>query len=130
MNSGHELGMSRMASTRSGRSASTEILSDTHTSCPVRRLRSRSFLVNPITRTTPATRHGRALARSVADIPGSALSSSDSLVVGPGGVLVVDGVGFEAAVEDADEAVGDLAQRGLVADAAVAELLVVGLCAW
>jgi len=30
-------------------------------------------------------------------------------VVCPGGVFVVDGVGFQAAVEDADEAVGELA---------------------
>jgi hypothetical protein len=39
-------------------------------------------------------------------------------------------VGLEAAVQDADEAVGELAQCGLVADLSGAELLVVGLGAW
>jgi hypothetical protein len=47
-------------------------------------------------------------------------------VVAPGGVFVVGRVGPQAAVEDADEAVGDLTQGGLVADVAGAELLVVG----
>jgi hypothetical protein len=47
----------------------------------------------------------------------------------PGGVFVVAGVGLEAAVEDADEAVGELTQRCLVADVPIAELLVVGVCA-
>jgi hypothetical protein len=42
-------------------------------------------------------------------------------------VFVVGGSGFEAAVQDADEAVGESAQRGLVADVAVAQLLVVRL---
>ena len=45
----------------------------------------------------------------------------------PGGVFVVAGVGLQAAVEDADEAVGELAEGGLVADVPVAELLVVGV---
>jgi hypothetical protein len=44
---------------------------------------------------------------------------------GPGGGLVVDGVGLEAAVQDADEAVAEPAQGGLVAGAAVAEGVVV-----
>jgi hypothetical protein len=35
-------------------------------------------------------------------------------------------VGFEAAVEDADQAVADLAQGGVVADVAGFELVVVG----
>jgi hypothetical protein len=48
------------------------------------------------------------------------------LVVGPGGVLVVEGAGFEAAAEDADEPVGQLAEGGVVALAAAAELVVVG----
>jgi len=39
-------------------------------------------------------------------------------VVAPGGVFVVGGVGLQAAVEDADEAVRDLAQSGVVSDAA------------
>ena len=34
-------------------------------------------------------------------------------VVVPGDCLVVEGAGFEAAVQDADEPVGDLAQGGL-----------------
>lgn len=41
-----------------------------------------------------------------ADIPGFVLSSRCGAVVCPGTVFVVDGSGFEAAVEDADEAVG------------------------
>jgi hypothetical protein len=47
-------------------------------------------------------------------------------LVCPGGVFVVDGAGFEAAVQDADEAVAELAERGVVADAAGTELVVVG----
>ena len=48
----------------------------------------------------------------------------------PGGVFVVGGVGLQAAVQDADEAVGELAQCGFVADLAVAELVVVGGGSW
>jgi hypothetical protein len=36
------------------------------------------------------------------------------LAVAPGDVFVVEGAGFEAAVEDADEPVGDLAQGRVV----------------
>ena len=57
------------------------------------------------------------------------MSSGAVLDVCPGGVLVVAGSGFEAAVQDADEAVGELAEGGVVADVAAAELLVVGACA-
>src|SRR5258708_38545488 len=39
-------------------------------------------------------------------------------VVRPGGCLVVEGAGFEASVQDADEPVGDLAQGGVVFGAA------------
>jgi len=46
------------------------------------------------------------------------------LAVTPGGVLVVEGAGFEAAVEDADEAVGKSSQ-GVVVGVAVSALLVV-----
>jgi hypothetical protein len=54
-------------------------------------------------------------------------ASSDVLVEGgPGGVFVVGAVGFEAAVEDADESVGELAQGGVVVLAAVGELVVIG----
>jgi hypothetical protein len=37
--------------------------------------------------------------------------------VWPGGGLVVSGAGFQAAVQDADEPVREVAQRGPVADA-------------
>src|SRR5260221_8081761 len=39
-------------------------------------------------------------------------------VVGPGGCLVVEGAGFEAAVQDADEPAGELAEGGVVLGAA------------
>src|SRR5260370_7142010 len=44
----------------------------------------------------------------------------DVFLLGPGGCLVVGGAGLEAAVEDADEAVGELAEGGVVLGAAVA----------
>ncbi len=50
--------------------------------------------------------------RAKKDIPGLRLSSSSGLVGdagGPGGGLVVGCAGLEAAVEDADEPVGELA---------------------
>ena len=47
-------------------------------------------------------------------------------MVRPGAVFVVDSSGFEAAVEDADEAVGELAQGGVVADVTGAHRVVVG----
>jgi hypothetical protein len=43
-----------------------------------------------------------------ADIPGFFLSSSGRDVVSPGGGFVVEGVRFEAAVQDPDESVGEL----------------------
>src|SRR5262245_12836686 len=59
--------------------------------------------------------------------------SSDGLlvlcVVGPRGVLVIERAGFQAAVQDADQAVAELAERGVVSRAAGAELVVVGPCA-
>jgi len=48
------------------------------------------------------------------------------LPVGPGGFLVVEGAGFEAPVQDADEPVGEPAQGVVVLDAAGAELVVGG----
>jgi hypothetical protein len=57
------------------------------------------------------------------------LSSSILLilvVVFTGGVLVLDGAGLEAAVEDAHEPVGQLAEGGVVALAAGTELVVAG----
>lgn len=53
-------------------------------------------------------------------------SSKRCGAVRPGGGLVVVGAGLEAAVEDADEPVGELAQRSVVAGAAGTELVVVG----
>jgi hypothetical protein len=46
------------------------------------------------------------------------------LAVAPGGVLVVGSAGFEAAVEDADEPVGE-ASQGVVVAVAFSALLVV-----
>jgi hypothetical protein len=46
------------------------------------------------------------------------------LAVAPGGVFAVEGAGFEAAMEDADEAVGESAQ-GVVVVVAGCALLVV-----
>jgi len=54
------------------------------------------------------------------DIPGAWMSSRsvDFLAggQGPGGGLVVESAGFQAAVQDADEPVGELAESGVVAD--------------
>src|SRR6266496_2545932 len=47
-------------------------------------------------------------------------------VLRPGGLLVVEGAGLQAAVQDPDEPVGELAQRGPVAKAAGALPVVVG----
>ena len=47
-------------------------------------------------------------------------------VVGPGDVLVVELAGLEAAVQDPDQPVAELAERGVVSGAAGAELVVVG----
>ena len=48
------------------------------------------------------------------------------LPVGPGGCLVVEGAGFEASVQDADEPVGEAAEGVVVLDAAGAEVVVEG----
>jgi hypothetical protein len=48
------------------------------------------------------------------------------LVVRPGLALVVEGAGLQAAVQDADEPVGQLPQRGVVACTAGADRVVVG----
>jgi hypothetical protein len=50
-------------------------------------------------------------------------------VLGPRGLLVVKDSGLEAAVQDADEAVGGMAERSLVFGVAAAEFVVVGPCA-
>src|SRR5665811_856790 len=47
-------------------------------------------------------------------------------VLVPGSGLVVAGAGFEAAVQDADQTVAELAQGGVVADVAVPQRVVVG----
>jgi hypothetical protein len=67
--------------------------------------------------------------RIAADIQVLATSSGGLGDVRPGGVLVVAGVGFEASVQDADEAGGEMAQGGSVADVPGPELLVVGAVA-
>ena len=46
--------------------------------------------------------------------------------MGPGLGFVVGGAGLEAAVEDADEAVAELAQGGVVADVSSSHRVVVG----
>jgi hypothetical protein len=46
--------------------------------------------------------------RYSANIPGSRKSSSCGVVVAPGGVFVVEGVGLQAAVKDADPTVSEL----------------------
>ena len=53
-------------------------------------------------------------------------SCGGGLVVCPGGGLVVAGVGLEAAVQDADQAVPELAQGCVVTDPAPAQGVVVG----
>src|SRR3954451_15605083 len=60
------------------------------------------------------------------DIPWSGLSSRLGDDLGPGGVLAVVGAGLQAAVQDADEPVAELAQGGVVAGAAGADHVVVG----
>src|SRR5215471_5167714 len=60
------------------------------------------------------------------DIPGFSMSSGPGEVVRPGGGFVVDGAGLQAAVQDADEPVGELAQGRLVADVSGSERVVVG----
>ncbi len=66
---------------------------------------------------------GRCLA---ADIPGFSLSRGRAILVCPGDGFVVGGAGLQAAVQDADEAVAELAQRGLVSDLPVSHRVVVG----
>jgi hypothetical protein len=82
-----------------------------------------------------AVGHGRSLGRgaltfgkrapAAADIPCSEKSSGGVRVVAPGSVFVVGGAGLQTAVQDADEAVCELPQGGLVADVAAAQRLVV-----
>ena len=54
------------------------------------------------------------------------MSSGLLLPVAPGGVFVVEGAGFEAAVEDAGEAAGEASQGVVVAVAAGVLLVVEG----
>ena len=55
------------------------------------------------------------------------MSSSNLFgAMGPGGGFVVGGACFETAVQDSDEPVRVLTQRGVVADAPAALLVVVG----
>ena len=57
---------------------------------------------------------------------GFGVSSRVGVELGPGGVLAIGGAGLQAAVEDADEAVAELSQCGVMAGAAGAESVVVG----
>jgi hypothetical protein len=70
------------------------------------------------------------MVRARGDIPGLYLSSRKLLIFvdggGPGDGLVVAGMGFQAAVQDSHQAVSQLAQGGLVTEASVALLVVVG----
>ena len=97
----------------------------------VTRRRAGEMMIGASSDTEPPW-HSRAwrLRTGLSDIPCVELSSSGLLilfvVVSPGGVLVVVRAGFKAAVEDADKAVGELAQRGVVAGASPAEFVVVG----
>ena len=63
---------------------------------------------------------------SRSDIPWFGVSSRRGVEFRPGGVLVVEGSVLEAAVEDADEPVGQLSEGGVVGDAAGADAVVVG----
>ena len=67
-----------------------------------------------------------ALRCSQSDIPWFLLSSCGGLLVGPGGGLVVGGAGLEAAVQDADQPVPELAQRCVMTDPTGAQGVVVG----
>src|SRR3954451_1211804 len=57
------------------------------------------------------------------------MSSGNIVSVGPGGLFVVEGAVTEAAVEDADEAVGQGSQRGVMRCAARALMVIEGPCA-
>src|SRR5664279_2586315 len=57
---------------------------------------------------------------------GRFVSGGSDVLVLPGGVLVVLGAGLEAAVQDADEPVRELPQRGVVADLPGPERVVIG----
>src|SRR4051794_21858708 len=63
--------------------------------------------------------------RGGTDIPWCGASSRGG-ALGPGGVFAIGGSGLQAAVQDADEAVGQLAEGGVVSGAAGAEGVVVG----
>ncbi len=64
--------------------------------------------------------------RLAADISCFSMSRGSGLKMGPRCRFVVGGLVLEAAVEDADEAVAQLAEGGLVADVAGSEAVVVG----
>src|ERR1035437_1430153 len=53
-------------------------------------------------------------------MPSCEVRLMDVFLLGRGGCLVVGGAGLEASVEDSDEAVGELAEGGVVLGAAVA----------
>ena len=63
---------------------------------------------------------------SLTDIPWRFVSSGNDDLMLPGRVFVVFRAGFKAPVQDADEPVRELPQRGVVADLPCAERVVVG----
>ena len=78
----------------------------------------------------PPHRQMRAPSAACETSHGVRTSSNVGVEGGPRGVFVVGRVGLEAAVEDADESVGELAQGGVVVLASVAELVVVAAGGW
>jgi hypothetical protein len=58
------------------------------------------------------------------------MSSGGAVPVTPGGGFVVVGAGLETAVQDANQAIAELPQRGFVADLAGAQGVVVVPRAW
>jgi hypothetical protein len=107
---------------RSARSAAEESVSDAASMCQAWRMLS---IPPPPSREEVEAQFVALLSGSQSRDQCSSLSRG-GLELGPGGGLVVGGVGLEAAGQDADEAVTELPKGGLVADAAFAQGVVVG----
>ena len=71
-------------------------------------------------------RHVRVHRAGMTDIPCRFVSSGGDVLVLPGDVFVVLGAGLEAAVQDADEPVRQLAERRVVTDLPGSESVVIG----
>jgi putative transposase len=76
------------------------------------------------------TRRPAAAVKTPHGVSGSSSGLLILAVVRPGLALVVEGAGLQAAVQDADEPVGQLAQRRMVACPAGTDRVVVGPRAW